>query len=407
MSNGDTFGPLSGIRVIELAGMGPVPFCGMLLGDMGADVLRIDRVEPSGNGIDMSERFDLRGRNKRSAKINLKSPKGREIFMRLVGGADILLEGFRPGVVERLGIGPDDCFAVRSQLVYGRATGFGQDGVLAQSAGHDINYIALTGALAMIGQKDGPPTPPLNLVGDYGGGALYLAFGVMCALQEARRAGKGQVVDAAMVDGVTSLLAIFHGLRQAGQLSGPRGTNVLDGGAPYYTTYETRDGQHVAVGALESRFYEILLERLELDPADIPNRADRSRWPELRSAIADRFRKRTRDDWIQVFKDSDACVTPVLSLEEAEQYSHNRTRELFIDFAGLKHPAPAPRLKRTPGELRRPPAIAGADTIEALSDWGIEESEIVSGLDENILAISQRAKREATSLAGANHGQAL
>ncbi len=369
--------------MLELSAMGPVPFCGMLLGDMGADVLRIDRVV-SGGGIELDEKFDLRGRNKRSARINLKHPEGRSAFMQLVETADILLEGYRPGVAERLGIGPADCHRVRPQLIYGRGTGWGQDGPLAHTAGHDLNYIALTGALDMMGQRGGPPIPPLNLVGDYGGGALYLAFGVMCALHESRVSGIGQVVDAAMVDGVTSLLTVFHGFRQAGKLDPERGTNVLDGGAPYYTTYETRDRRYVAVAAIEPRFYAMLIERLGLDAAALPSQNDRSRWSELRSFIGDRVRQRTREEWVAIFKESDACFSPVISLEEAGDQAHNASRHLLMKFEGLEHPAPAPRLSRTPGKLRRPPPSAGSDTIEALQAWGISSEDIVAGLGKYI-----------------------
>ncbi len=369
--------------MLELSAMGPVPFCGMLLGDMGADVLRIDRVV-SGGGIELDEKFDLRGRNKRSARINLKHPEGRSAFMQLVETADILLEGYRPGVAERLGIGPADCHRVRPQLIYGRGTGWGQDGPLAHTAGHDLNYIALTGALDMMGQRGGPPIPPLNLVGDYGGGALYLAVGVMCAVHESRVSGIGQVVDAAMVDGVTSLLTVFHGFRQAGKLDPERGTNVLDGGAPYYTTYETRDRRYVAVAAIEPRFYAMLIERLGLDAAALPSQNDRSRWSELRSFIGERVRQRTREEWVAIFKDSDACFSPVISLEEAGDQAHNASRHLLMKFEGLEHPAPAPRLSRTPGKLRRPPPCAGSDTIEALQAWGISSEDIVAGLGKYI-----------------------
>ena len=369
--------------------MGPVPFCGMLLGDMGADVLRIDRVGSSDNGIKVDEMYDLRGRNKRSARIDLKHPKGRAAFIELVKSADILLEGYRPGVTERLGVGPADCLHVRPQLVYGRGTGWGQDGVLANTAGHDLNYIALTGALDMIGPRGGPPTPPLNLVGDYGGGALYLAFGVMCALHEASVSGKGQVVDAAMVDGVTSLLTVFHGLRQAGKLDPRRGMNALDGGAPYYTTYETRDGKYVAVGAIEPRFYAILIERLGLDAAALPSQDDRLRWPELRAAFAKRFQQQTRDEWVTVFNGSDACLSPVISIEEAGCQPHNASRRVLVNFGGIEHPAPAPRLSRTPGQLRRAPVSVGGDTIEALQDWGISLEDITVGLSDGVFATSK------------------
>jgi alpha-methylacyl-CoA racemase len=357
----------------------------MLLGDMGADVLRIDRIGPSDLGIEIPTEFDLRSRNKRSAAIDLKRDEGRAALMRLVEKADVLLEGFRPGVAERLGIGPEDCFAIRPQLVYGRGTGWGQTGPLAQAAGHDINYIALTGALDMIGPPGGAPVPPLNLLGDYGGGALYLAFGVLCAVLEARISCKGQVVDAAMVDGVTSLLTIFHGFRQSGQLQPTRGSNVLDGGAPYYTVYQTRDGRHLAVGAVEPRFYDALLERLGLDARDLPAQNDRSRWPELRARIGERFLTRTRDEWVEHFAGHDVCVSPVLSIDEAAAHPHNNARQTLVEHDGVAHPLPAPRLSRTPGAIHRGPPERGEHTIEALRDWGFDTEEIAAGLRDGVL----------------------
>jgi alpha-methylacyl-CoA racemase len=373
-------GALDGVKVIELAGMGPTPFCGMLLADMGADVLRVDRLATVDAGVGLDEDVDLRGRNKRSACIDLKHPEGRAALLQIVARADVLLEGYRPGVAERLGVGAKAVHAAKPSLVYGRATGWGQDGPLSQAAGHDINYIALAGALDMIGPAGGPPTPPLNLLGDYGGGALYLAFGVMCALWEARRTEQGQVVDAAMIDGVTSLLTVFHGLRQAGREIAPRGENVLDGGAPYYTTYQTRDGLRLAVGALEARFYDRLLEGLDLAPDGLPDRDDRTRWPELRARFAARFRDKTRAEWEARFSTLDACVTPALGLAEAATHPHNRARGMLQSFAGREHPTPAPRLTRTPGAIRRPPARPGQHTREALRDWGLSAETVETGL---------------------------
>ena len=375
---------LSGVRVIELASMGPVPFCGMLLADMGADVLRIDRVDGNRDGIEMDQRFDLRGRNKRSVRIDLKRDEGRMALLKLVRGADIIMEGYRPGVAEKLGIGPADTSKVNPALVYGRATGWGQDGPMSRTVGHDINYIALTGALDMIGPGGQPPVPPLNLVGDYGGGALYLAFGLLAALIEARSSGKGQVVDMAMIDGVNSLLAVFHGFRQAGQLLPGRGVNVLDGGAPYYSTYETKDGGYMAVGAIEPRFYGELLRRLGIEePAATQN--DRERWPHLRALFAERFATRTRDEWQAIFEGSDACVSPVLSLAEAGSFHHNEARSMMVDLEGLSRPAPAPRLSRTPGRLRHGPPRSGQHTIEALRDWGFTDEEIGGGISAGAL----------------------
>jgi alpha-methylacyl-CoA racemase len=374
-------GPLAGVTVIELAGLGPVPFCGMMLGDMGADVIRVDRTESSDLGIAFPAEFDLRNRNKRSVALDLKHPQGLATLKRIVSRADILIEGFRPGVAEKLGIGPEVCHALNAQLVYGRGTGWGQEGPLALTAGHDINYIALTGALDMIGPEGAAPVVPLNLVGDYGGGAAYLAYGVMCALFSARRTGQGQVVDAAMVDGVTSLLTTFHALRQSGQLHAERGTNVLDGGAPYYTTYATRDGRHIAIGAIEPRFYRALISRLGLDPAAIPAQDDRSRWPVLRATLADCFARRTRDEWAHFFADCpDACFSPVLTLAEANDHPHMRQRASLVQVGGVDHPQPAPRLSHSPGSIRRTAPHPGEHTRDILGEFGLTTEEIETGL---------------------------
>jgi alpha-methylacyl-CoA racemase len=379
-------GALAGVKVIELAGMGPTPFCGMLLADMGADVLRIDRVSAIEVGAGLDDRTDLRGRNKRSARIDLKHPVGRAALIRLVECADVLLEGYRPGVAERMGIGPEVARVVNPRLVYGRATGWGRDGPMSQAAGHDINYIALAGALDMIGVAGGAPVPPLNLVGDYGGGALYLAFGVVCALFEARGSGRGQVVDAAMIDGVASLLTVFHGMRQAGQGLAPRGQNVLDGGAPWYSTYETKDGLWMAVGAIEERFFGEFLKGLGLDPSGLPDRGNRVRWPELREKFASRFREKTRAEWETQFEGLDACVSPVLGLAESGAHPHNRARGMLVEVDGQDHPSPAPRMGRTPGDIRRPPVRAGQHTIEALRDWGLSAHDVAVGLSDGYFA---------------------
>lgn len=374
-------GALDGLKVVELAGLGPTPFCGMLLGDMGADVLRIDRLDGRGE-----LEANLRERNKRSASVDLKHPEGRETVLRLVAGADVLVEGYRPGVAERLGIGPDDCLSVRPQIVYARATGWGQEGPYSQMAGHDINYIALAGALDMIGPADGAPVPPLNLVGDYGGGALYLAFGIVCAVLEAKRSGKGQVVDAAMVDGVAGLLTVFHDFRQAGALVPRRGANIVDGGAPFYATYRTRDGLYMSVGALEPQFYSLFVRGLGLDPKALPDRSERNNWPALRARFAECFLERTREEWAASFDGVDACVAPVLSLGEAAAHPHNASRGMLQPFAGKDHPAPAPRLSRTPGTLRRAPASTGAYTRDALLDWGVAPEDVARGFREGWLA---------------------
>lgn len=373
-------GPLAGLRVIEIAAMGPVPFCGMLLGDLGAEVIRVDRIRDAGLGIRKPAEFELRGRNKRSVAMDLKHPEGRAAFLKLAARADVVLDGFRPGVAEWLGIGPADCLAAQPAVIYGKATGWGQDGPLAQSAGHDINYIALTGALDMIGPAGGAPVPPLNLVGDYGGGALFLAFGVLAALHEARRSGEGQVVDAAMIDGVGALLAVFHGFNAAGRLRPGRGTNVLDGGAPYYTTYQTADGKYLAVGAIEAKFYAEMLDRMGLVADDLPDRDDRDGWPLLRATLARRFLERTRDEWAEIFDGGDACVSPVLSLDEAHLHPHNSARATTRNVAGIRHPSPAPRFSRTPGDITRPPARAGEHTAAVLLDWGFDEAMIRQGL---------------------------
>jgi alpha-methylacyl-CoA racemase len=375
---------LSNVRVLELAGMGPTPFCGMLLGDMGADVLRIDRMAPTKDGIAMAAAADLRGRNKRSARIDIKHPRGRDAFLKLVERADVLIEGYRPGVTERMGIGPDVCLKINPALVYARATGWGREGPLAMTAGHDINYLALTGALAMIGGADGKPVPPLNLVGDLGGGALYLGFGILCALISAKATGRGQVVDAAMIDGVASLLTVSHGRRQFGGHH-PLGQNILDGGAPYYTTYATSDGKHVAVGAIEARFYEKLVAHLDLDAQALPSRDDRANWAELREIFGRRFAERTRDQWAAVFAEVDACVSPVLGLEEAGAHPHNRARGMMVEVNGVENPALAPRLTGTPGAFRRPPVTAGQHTIEALTEWGIDADAVAAGMRDGYL----------------------
>jgi alpha-methylacyl-CoA racemase len=368
-------GPLHGLQVVELAGIGPGPMCGMLLADLGADVVRIDRLEPSGLGVPMERRFDINARNRRSAAIDLKAPAGREAVLRIAQGADVLIEGFRPGVAERLGLGPADCHALNARLVYGRVTGFGQDGPLAQAAGHDLNYIALTGALHAIGPAGGAPTPPLNLVADYGGGALYLAFGIMAALFERQTSGCGQVVDAAMVDGAASLMSIFYGLKAGGLWGEPRGSNLLDGGAPFYATYETADGRHVSLAPLEPKFFAELARRIGLDTKFVPRQYDRSAWPAMQEAIANAIRLKTRDEWSALLEGSDACFAPVLALEEAARHPHAQARAAFIELDGVTQPAPAPRFDRSVPEAPRPAPEIGADTDAVLqrADYGADE----------------------------------
>ncbi|MFY4720789.1 CaiB/BaiF CoA transferase family protein [Streptomyces sp. LaBMicrA B280] len=361
-------GPLGGVRVVELAGIGPGPFAAMLLADLGADVVRVDR--PGGPGLGVDPAHDITNRNKRSVVVDLKSPEGAARVLDLAERADILLEGYRPGVAERLGVGPADCHARNPRLVYGRMTGWGQDGPLAERAGHDVAYIALTGALGMIGRPGEPPVVPANLLGDFAGGSLYLVVGVLAALHHARATGTGQVVDAAIVDGTAHLSTMIHGMLSAGVWQDRRGTNFLDGGCPCYGTYETADGGHMAVGALEEKFSAEFLRLLGLDDLRAA-RTDLTRWPELRAAITARFRERTRAEWTALFADSDACVAPVLSLREAPHHPHLAARGTFTDHGGITQPAPAPRFSATPTALRTGPALPGADTETVARDWDI------------------------------------
>jgi len=371
-------GPLNGLRVVELAAIGPGPMCCMLLADLGADVVRIDRLEASGLGVAMAPRHDVTARGRRSLAVDLKSPAGREAVLRLVDRADALIEGFRPGVTEKLGLGPADCRARNPRLVYGRMTGFGQSGPLAHAAGHDLNYIALSGALHAIGAAGGRPLPPLNLVGDYGGGALYLAFGVLAALFERQRSGRGQVVDAAMVDGAASLAAMFYGLAAAGQWSEQRGTNLLDGGAPFYDSYETADGRWVSLAALEPKFFAQLAAALDLEARFVARQYDRALWPEMREAIAAAVRTRTRDAWSAQLEGSDACFAPVLTMAEASAHRHARERASFVEIDGVVQPGPAPRFDRTPAAApRRAPEI-GAHTDELLAEAGYDGAAIAA-----------------------------
>ncbi|MBI5911536.1 MAG: CoA transferase [Betaproteobacteria bacterium] len=369
-------GPLTGVKVLEIAGIGPGPFCGMLLADMGADVLRVDRLQASDLGMPMEPKYEITSRGRRSIALDLKRPESIQTVLDLAARADALFEGFRPGVTERLGLGPDACFARNPRLVYGRITGWGQDGPLAQAAGHDINYIALTGALHAIGRKGEAPVPPLNLVGDYGGGGMYLAFGIACALYEARASGKGQVIDAAMTEGAAGLMGIFYGRMAAGIWRDQRGVNVLDTGAPFYNVYETADGKHVAIGSIEGRFYAELLERLSLDPKTLPGQHEHKRWPELHAAFSAAFKSKTRDEWCRKMEGTDVCFAPVLSLAEAPQHAHNRARGAFVDINGVTQPAPAPRYSRTPGAVARGAPRRGEGGAQALADWGFDQAEI-------------------------------
>ncbi|MFE6332344.1 CaiB/BaiF CoA transferase family protein [Streptomyces sp. NPDC057798] len=369
-------GPLTGVRVVELAGIGPGPFAAMLLADLGADVVRVDR--PGGPGLAIDPAYDVTNRNKRSVIVDLKAPDGPARVLDLAARADILIEGYRPGVAERLGVGPDACRSRNPRLVYGRMTGWGQDGPLAQRAGHDIAYIALTGTLGMIGAPDEPPPAPANLLGDYAGGSLYLVVGVLAALHHARATGAGQVVDAAIVDGTAHLSAMIHGMLAAGGWQDRRAANLLDGGCPYYGTYETADGGYMAVGALEPQFYDAFLDLLGLEGyADA--RRDWTRWGDLRAAVTARFRTRTRAEWTAVFAGSDACVAPVLSLTEAPHDPHLAARGTFTDHGGITQPAPAPRFSATPTAVRTGPARPGADTADVARDWDVPD--LMKGLE--------------------------
>jgi alpha-methylacyl-CoA racemase len=372
-------GPLAGFRIIEMAGIGPAPFAATLFADMGAEVVRIDRRDPADLGLPGREpKFEVLHRGRRSLAIDIKSEEGRAIVERLVAQADALIEGFRPGVMERLHLGPAELLKINPKLVYGRMTGFGQEGPLAQVAGHDIDYIALAGVLHAIGREGSAPVPPLNLIGDFGGGGMFLAFGVVCALLEARNSGTGQIVDAAMVDGAAYLMAPMYAMYSQGTWRDTRGVNVLDGGAPFYDVYKTKDGKWLAVGAIEARFFAEFVERLGLAGQPLPQQHDRARWPELRAAFAERIATRTRAEWEATFAGSDACVAPVLSLSEVRGHPHNAARATFLTRDGVLQPAPAPRFSRTAAELGSAPSPRGADGEAVLRDWGYAQDEIVA-----------------------------
>ena len=379
-------GPLDGLRIIELASVGPGPFCAMLLADLGAEVLRIDRIGPGLAGFPVPPEVDVTRRGRRSIALDLKTEKGVDLVLRLAEKADALIEGFRPGVAERLGIGPDACHERNPRLVYGRITGWGQTGPLANAAGHDVNYIALTGALHAIGSKDGPPIPPLNLVGDYGGGALYLAIGVLSAIIETKSSGRGQVVDAAMVDGAASLMTAVYGHFSTGLWKDGRGRNPLDGGAHFYGVYETADGKHVSIAAIEPQFYERLLELIGLADEDLPDQWDRARWPEMCTRFAAVFSCRSRDEWCALLEGTDACFAPVLSLAEAPEHRQIRERATLVEYGGITQPAPAPRFSRTQPQIKSPPAARGAHTSQALAQWGLSASEIEILRTERVIA---------------------
>lgn len=369
-------GPLAGVKVLEVAGIGPGPFAGMMLADLGADVVRIDRADRVRGGDPERPPRDVLARGRRSVAVDLKQAEGVEVVLRLVEQADVLIEGFRPGVMERLGLGPEVCLARNPRLVFGRMTGWGQEGPMAQAAGHDINYIALAGALEPIGRAGDKPTPPLNLVGDFGGGGMLLAFGLCAALVERASSGRGQVVDAAMVDGAATLMAFFHGMTAMGAWHEGRGTNMLDSGAHFYDTYETSDGQYVSLGAIEPQFYAELLEKIGLAGEDLGSQMDASRWPELKHRFEALFKTKTRDEWCEILEGSDACFAPVLSMSEAPGHPHLAERETFVEAHGMVQPAPSPRFSRTAPALARPPAHAGQHTVEVLESFGFGAEEI-------------------------------
>ena len=377
-------GPLAGLKIIELAGIGPGPFCGMMLSDMGADVIRIDRIAAAPR-----RPADILARNRRSLSVDLKQAEGVELVLKLLGSADGLFEGFRPGVTERLGLGPDDCLARNPKLVYGRMTGWGQEGPIAKAAGHDINYIALAGALHAIGLAGDKPVPPLNLVGDFGGGGMLLAFGMVCGLLEAARSGQGQVIDAAMIDGTAALMAMFYSMTAIGVWKDERGANLLDSGSHFYNTYETSDGKYVSIGSIEPQFYAELLERAELDKEVFGVQMDRDRWPSQIETLARIFKQKTRDEWCEIMEGTDICFAPVLSISEAPNHPHNLARSTFETHDGLVQPAPAPRFSRTQAEIRNPARLPGEDSVDVLRDFGFSEEDIQGLQDSSVIGVNE------------------
>ena len=376
-------GPLQGVKIVELAGIGPAPFCAMLLSDMGAEVIRLDRAANVGHGDSRvggppgeEYRFNLLARGRRNIAIDLKHKSGAEAALRLIGKADALIEGFRPGVMERLGLGPDICLARNKKLVYGRMTGWGQDGPIAHTAGHDINYISLSGVLYSIGEAGGPPVPPLNLVGDFGGGALYLAMGVLAGVINARATGQGQVIDCSMVEGSASLMTMMYAALASGAWTEQRGANRTDGGAHYYQVYETKDGEHVSVGSIEPQFYALLLQHTGLEGEPLPEQTDRSHWPEMQQRLARIFKQKTRAEWTEIMEQTDICFAPVLRMSEALDHPHNVHRQSFVEIDGIPQPGPAPRFLGTPTQVQRPPARIGEHTDEVLRDWGFSAADI-------------------------------
>lgn len=375
-------GPLKGFKIIELAGIGPGPFCGMMLSDMGAEVIRVERP----GAMDVSKDVLCRGR--RSIAVDLKAKAGRQVVMDLISQADAVFEGFRPGVMERLGLGPDECLANNPALVYGRMTGWGQEGPLAKVAGHDINYISLTGALHSIGRTGEKPVIPLNLVGDFGGGGMYLAFGIVCALLEARTSGKGQVVDAAMVDGSASLMAMFSTLQGAGQFTEEREAHMLDGGAHFYDTYETSDGKYISIGSIEPQFYQLLIEKAALDPAIFEPQMNPQKWGELTVVLTEVFKAKSRDEWCDIMEGTDVCFAPVLSLKEAPEHDHLKARGTYLTVEGIVQPSPAPRFSSTPPETPKRGKVPGEDSRAVLSDYGLSDEKIEQLISEG--AVTER-----------------
>jgi alpha-methylacyl-CoA racemase len=386
-------GPLSGYRVIEIAGIGPGPFAAMLLADMGAEVVRVERAGAVRGPLPDGPHFDVLLRGRRNVAIDLKHPDGVEALLTLVESADALIEGFRPGVMERLGVGPDECLARNPKLVFGRMTGWGQEGPYAQAAGHDINYIALAGALAHFGRVGEAPVPPLNMVGDFGGGGMFLAYGVVCALLEAQRSGQGQVVDTAMVDGAAVLMSMFWAFRTIGMFDeNARGTNLLDTGAHFYDVYECSDGGYISLGSIEPQFYAELMRLTGLaDDADFAKQMDKAQWPSLKARLTEVFAGKTRAQWCELMEGTDVCFAPVLTMSEAAEHPHNVERGTFIDVAGTIQPAPAPRFSRTRAAVASPPAHAGAHTREVLNDWGIDDARIGQWIDSGAIKQAESA----------------
>jgi alpha-methylacyl-CoA racemase len=374
-------GPLEGIKIVELAGIGPAPFCAMLLADMGAEVVRVDRAANVGTDTDRDgndARYNLLLRGRRNIAVDLKNKEGQDAVLRLIERADALIEGFRPGVMERLGLGPDICLQHNKRLVYGRMTGWGQDGPIAHIAGHDINYIALSGALAAIGEAGRPPVPPLNLIGDFGGGALYLAMGVLAGILRAKASGVGQVIDCSMVEGAASLMMMMYGALASGAWVEERGHNRTDGGSHFYHVYETKDGEYISVGSIEPQFYNLLLTHTGLEGAELPPQGDRTQWPAMQARFAKIFKQKTRAEWVAIMQQTDICFAPVLTMSEAIRHEHNRHRGSFVEVEGIAQPGPAPKFLGTPTRVQSPPARAGENTGEVLADWGFSSAEIAA-----------------------------